>query len=128
MDSRVQMLLEKARIIADKTGQMAVRAADTAGKVATEMAQSTRMNLQVFDLNTECEVLYKEIGKMVYDTHTGAEIDDDMLEDLLLHVDENRDRIAALKSKLAEAKNVCPNCGQTCGKEDTFCANCGAQL
>lgn len=67
MDEKIQMLLEKAKIYAGKTGQ----AAETAGRRATELAQSTRLNLQIFDLNTECEVLYKEIGKLMYDVHQG---------------------------------------------------------
>ena len=73
MDTKVQMMLEKARQFADKTSRAAVRAADTAGKKATEVAQATRVNLQIFDLNTESEVLYKEIGKIVYRLHLGED-------------------------------------------------------
>lgn len=130
MDPKVQMLLEKARVLADKTGKAAVRAADSAGKKATEMAQATRVNLQIFDLNTECEVLYKEIGKIVYDIHIGIETPEEEMESRIARIDENRARAAELKAKLAEARVgvVCPNCGKPCNKDDGFCAACGAQL
>lgn len=131
MDPKVQLLLEKVKVLADKTGKAAVRAADTASKKASEMAQATRLNLQVFDLNTENEVLYKEIGKIVYDSHLGIDAEEGELEERIVKLDENRAKILDLKAKLAENRNAaacCPNCGKACGKEDQFCACCGAQL
>lgn len=135
MDTRVQALLDKAKALADKTGKAAIWAADAAGKKASEMAQSTRMNLQVFDLNTECDGLYKQIGQMVYDTHIGVDTDDDILDDLIMQVEENHARITELKTKLTESRGdvilvdtMCPQCGRICGKDDAYCAACGAQL
>ena len=127
---RTANLAEKAKVLADKTGKAAVRAADSAGKKATEMAQATRLNLQIFDLNTECEVLYKEIGKIVYDIHVGIETPEEEMESRIAKVDENRARVAELKAKIADAKAglVCPNCGKPCNKDDGFCSSCGAQL
>lgn len=130
MDSKVQMLLEKAKVLADKTGKAAARAADTAGKKASEMAQATRLNLQIFDLNTECEVLYKEIGKIVYDVHNGIDTPSEEMDDRIRQLDDNRARVAEFKAKLSEQKvgMSCPTCGKQCDKEDTFCAACGAAL
>lgn len=130
MDPKVQMMLEKAKVLADKTGKAAVRVADTAGKKASEMAQATRLNLQIFDLNTECEVLYKEIGKLVYDIHRGVEAPEDAMDEKLARLDENRAQVAELKARLADAKPtcVCPNCGRACSKDAAFCPACGAQL
>ena len=52
MDAKVQSFLDKIRVMADKTTQAAGRAADVAGKKASELAGATRLNLQIFDLNT----------------------------------------------------------------------------
>ena len=49
MDRNVSMLLEKIKAVAEQTRAGAVRAADRAGKRAGEMAQATRLNLQIFD-------------------------------------------------------------------------------
>ena len=54
MDAKMQTFLEKVKVMADKTSKAAGRAADAAGKKATELASATRINLQIFDLNTEC--------------------------------------------------------------------------
>ena len=99
MDAKMQTFLEKVKVMADKTGKAAGRAADAAGKKATELASATRINLQIFDLNTECEVLFKEIGKMVYE------------------------ELAGMKSVV-----TCPHCGRPCSREDAFCSGCGGAL
>ena len=94
MDEKIQLLLEKAKVYAGKTGQ----AAESAGRKATELAQATRLNLQIFDLNTECEVLYKEIGKLMYDVHQGIEADESGIQDRLAKLDERREKGCAGRS------------------------------
>lgn len=126
MDEKIQMLLEKAKIYAGKTGQ----AAESAGRKATELAQSTRLNLQIFDLNTECEVLYKEIGKLVYDVHQGIEQDDEAMQNRLAKLDDIHARIAELREQIGMLKSSvrCPNCGKQCSRTDVFCPACGSAL
>lgn len=130
MDLNVQKMIDKAKVIADKTGKAAVRVADSAGKKAGEMAQATRINLQIFDLNTECDILYKEIGKIIYDIHCGQQVPESLMEEKLVLLDENREQVADLKNKLTEVKNVCacPNCYKECSNEAVFCPDCGAKL
>lgn len=130
MDNNVSMLLEKIKVVAEQTRTEVVRAADKAGKKANEMAQATRLNLQIFDLNTECDVLYKEIGKIIYDIHQGAETGDDVVEDKLERLDDLQRRLDDLRDQLGELKTVCvcPKCGRQCSREDAYCAGCGAPL
>lgn len=126
MDEKIQMLLEKAKIYAGKTGQ----AAESAGRKATELAQSTRLNLQIFDLNTECEVLYKEIGRLVYDVHQGIEQDDEAMQNRLSKLDDIHARIAGLREQIGMLKSSvrCPSCGRQCSRTDVFCPACGSAL
>lgn len=130
MDNRVAMMLEKAKIVASKTSKVASHAVETAGKAAGDMAQATKINLQIFDLNTECEVIYKEIGKLVYDIHLGMDAAPDTMDERLEKLDETRERIEQLRAQLAEMKRgvLCPNCGKQCSKEDVYCAGCGTAL
>ena len=101
MDAKMQTFLEKVKVMADKTSKAAGRAADAAGKKATELASATRINLQIFDLNTECEVLFKEIGRMVYELHRGTEVSNEEMDQKIDLVDEKQARIAALREELA---------------------------
>ncbi len=126
MDEKIQMLLEKAKVYAGKTGQ----AAESAGRKATELAHSTRLNLQIFDLNTECEVLYKEIGKLMYDVHQGIEADEEGIQQRLSKLDGLHTKISRLREQIGLLKSSvrCPNCGRLCSRTDTFCAGCGGAL
>ena len=130
MDTKVAKMLEKAKIVAEKTGKAASRAAQTAGRAANDMAQATRLNLQIFDLNTECELLYKEIGKLVYEIHLGAEVAPDAMDDHLAQLDDVRARIQELRVQLSgmKASPVCPACARPYGRDDAYCAGCGAAL
>ena len=126
MDEKIQMLLEKAKIYAGKTGQ----AAESAGRKATELAQATRLNLQIFDLNTECEVLYKEIGKLMYEVHQGIEADEQAIQDRLAKLDGQHAKISELREQIGMLKSSvhCPSCSRLCSRADTFCAGCGCAL
>lgn len=130
MDNRVQSFLDKVKSMADKTGEIACHAADTAGKKTTEFASTARLNLKLFDLNTECDALYREVGKMVYDLNRGGTISNEEIENKLTELDEKQAQITSLREKIADAKDtvVCPACGRKCCKDDTYCANCGAPL
>lgn len=130
MDHNVSMLLEKIKVVAEQTRTGAVRAADRAGKKAGEMAQATRLNLQIFDRSTECEVLYKEIGKIIYDIHQGAQTDEDVIERKLAQIDVLQGEIEDLRAELGSLKTVCtcPRCGRQCSREDAYCAGCGSPL
>ncbi|WP_125116372.1 hypothetical protein [Agathobaculum sp. Marseille-P7918] len=130
MDAKVQSFLDKIKVMAEKTGKAAGRAADVAGKKANELASATRLNLQIFDLNTECEVLYKEIGRMVYDLHRGVEVSNDEMDEKIAAVDAKQEKITALREELAGMKTivVCPHCGKTCSREDAYCSGCGGAL
>ena len=130
MDAKVQSFLDKVKEIAGKTGDAASCAAGSARKKATELAGAARLNLQIFDLNTECEALYKEMGRMVYDLHRGVEVSNEAMDEKIAEVDAKQEKIAALREQLAGMKTivVCPHCGRTCSREDAYCSGCGGAL
>ena len=102
MDMKMQAFLDKVKDMADKTGKVSRHAAGVAGKKANDLALATRINLQIFDLNTECEALYKEIGKLVYDLHRGAEVTNEEMDEKMAQVDAKQEKLAVLRDKLAE--------------------------
>ncbi len=130
MDARVQPFLDKVREMAEKTGDAASCAADAARKKAAELAGVTKANLQIFDLNTECDVLFKEMGRMVYAVHCGEDVSNEEMDQKLAAVDAKRQKIAALRETLAGTGDTvaCPHCGRACGRGDAFCAGCGGAL
>ncbi len=130
MDKKVQSLLDKARAVADKTGEAASRAAGVAGKKTMELADTARLSFKSFDLNAECDALYREIGKKVYALHCGAEVSNDELDEKFDELDKKRASLESLQAEIAAKKDtvICPLCGRKCAKKDAFCAGCGAVL
>ena len=97
MDPKVKELLSKARASAVTYGK-------AAGKFAGSVVEQAKLNLQIFDLNTEIEVAYKEIGKLVYAVHTGEEICNDAVQAQIEKIDSKTAQIAELRARLTEVK------------------------
>jgi len=127
MEEKVKEVLEKVKVTACAAGRVAGNVANTASKKAEEAFESTKLILKNFDLNTDIEILYKEIGKLVYLTHVGEEIDPECINAKIEIIDEKLDQIEANKKQLAYRKTVavCPECSKECKKEDSFCSACG---
>ncbi len=127
MDAKVKEILEKVRITACAAGKAAENAACVAGKKAGEALETTKLTLKNFDLNTDIEMLYREIGRLVYLTHEGEEIDPECITDKIALIDEKFAQIEANKKQITYRKTValCPECGKECKKEDAFCSACG---
>ena len=134
MDQRVNDLFHRMRAsaerLADRTEEVTSRAVDAAGKKATDMVESTRINMKIYDLNADVDRLYREIGKMLYDTHLGEMADQELVQEKLEKLDEKHREIEELREKLNDLKSAakCPVCGKECKAGDTFCSECGAKL
>ena len=117
MDTKLQSFLDKVKDTASRTGRSVGRAADAAGKKASEMAAATRLNLRIFDLNT-------------YELHRGDEVTSEDMDAKLEEVDAKKEQLAELRDQLASMRSVsiCPKCGRTCSREDSFCPGCGTEL
>ncbi len=130
MDVNVEEFLEKIREIAAKTTEAATLAAGMMGERANAFMSNTKSNLKIFDLNSECEAIFKDIGRMVYDMHRGVEVLDDAMEAKISELDAKQAEISALKKESEKEKFtvICPECGKMCAAEDAYCSGCGSKL
>ena len=132
MDDKVKEILEKVKQSAVVAGEIAANACEAAGKMAGEVFETTKLNLQIFDLNSEITALYKQIGELVYQAHADADADTANIEEWLGLIDEKKAAFEDLKQRVSEIKRSkkCPNpeCGGLCSKNDAFCPKCGAKL
>jgi len=130
MDDKAKEILEKVKATASAAAEAGIKVADQAGKKAGELMEVGKLKLKLFDLTTEVEVLYKEIGKAVYLTHTGAQVEESDIQKKLGEIDEKFVRMAELREDLGARKTTvtCPVCGRDCDKNDVFCRVCGKEL
>ena len=80
MDQNMKEILQRVKVGAATAAEAVSRVADAASQKAGELADTTKLNLQLFDKTTELEALFKELGKIVYLTHTGVEVEEQELE------------------------------------------------
>lgn len=127
MDEKIRDLLERIRGTAADLGETAAPAARYVGQRAGELVDTAKLNIQIFDRNSEINDLLRRMGKVMYDTHLGKEPTDDVTE-LLRQADEAYAQVADLKAKVAALRQgkTCPACGALCARDDRFCKECGA--
>lgn len=130
MEQNMKEIMEKLKVTASHAAEVAGKAMDAAGKKAGEIVESTKLNFQIFDLNADIEALYKDIGKSVYLTHTGVEIDAEEIDRKLALIDEKYRAIEGMKEDISDKKVYvkCPNCGKDCPKNSQYCSACGFEL
>ena len=130
MDNMVKDLLERIKGTAGAAADAAADTARVAGKRAGQMVDVAKLNVQLFDLNGTYNDILRDLGQVMYDTHKGVAAEGDAVTALLEKADETAEKIAELKSRIADLRQsqACPACGASCGKGDQYCRACGEKL
>lgn len=130
MDERLQNILSNVQRTATSAANTAGGAACSMGKKATRMLSAGKLNIRIAELKAEVGSQLREVGEMVYATHTGNPTSSDDLLQKLREIDELNAQIMALNSELRAQKGtaVCPVCGAPAQEGDAFCRNCGTRL
>lgn len=130
MEDKVKALLERIRGTANYAADAAADSARAAGRKAGQMVDVAKLNVQLFDLNGEYNDILRQLGQVMYDTHSGQTADPEHVTALLAQADGKAEKIAELKGRISDLKQAqtCPACGAPCGKGDRFCRHCGAQM
>ena len=130
MDDKVRELLERIRGGAQVAADTAADTARVAGRKAGQIVDVAKLNIQLFDLNSDLDEVLRRLGRVMYDAHLGRTEEGESVDQLLARADginvqreEVKERIAALRQAC-----VCPSCGTACARDDAFCKRCGARL
>ena len=117
--NKIDELLNKAKAVAN-----------AAGKKTGEMVEVSKLKLQVVQLNSDVEKVFKRIGELTYshfrnNTDTNREIEDAMAE-----IDKMYQEIESLNIKINSAQQMikCANCGAANSVDAMFCSRCGKSL
>ena len=114
MNERLQELLDAVQRTASQVGGSAADAAYGMGKRAGELLSVAKLNIRIMDLKGAVSTALREVGEMIYATHTGT----------LTEAEAEKEReIARLQGGA-----VCPFCGAAARSGDVFCRECGQKL
>lgn len=130
MNEKVKELLSRVRGTAQQAGAAAESAARYASQKAGNALDITRLNVQIYELNSDISNLLRSAGQIMYDAHLGVETDEVMLNNILSQLDEKNGQIMELRAQIDGLKRQqeCPCCGAPCSPADRFCKSCGASL
>lgn len=130
MDERVQAMLDSVRQTAADAGSAAADAACGAGRRAAELLGAAKLNIRLAELRAEADDGLREVGKLIYATHTGDPTGSDVLLEKLRKIDGVYAEIAACRTEQARLRGgaACPVCGQRAKAGDVYCGGCGAKL
>lgn len=114
----------------EKIKKQATAVAEVACEKSKEIYEISKINLKLFDLNTDLDSLYKDLGKLVFEGQRGAELGDFVIENKVNEITDKLVEINQIKAKKENIKNtiVCDNCDTIGAKEDDICGNCGFKL
>lgn len=130
MNDKIKALWDKICAGAAVAGEFVTKTAESTGEKAKGVVNTSKINLKIFDLTTDIDVLYKEVGRLIYAAHSNEETSSEDLDARLLAIDEKKARIEELRAQLEseDAKKVCSECGKENERESVYCAACGTRL
>ena len=123
MNERLQELLDAVQRTASQVGGSAADAAYGMGKRAGELLSVAKLNIRIMDLKGAVSTALREVGEMIYATHTGTLTESEVLLAKLQEIDGLRQQIDRLQGGA-----VCPFCGAAARSGDVFCRECGQKL
>ncbi|CDC68441.1 MULTISPECIES: zinc ribbon domain-containing protein [environmental samples] len=133
MNEQLQQLLQ---CVGKTAGEFADTASDAAYGVkgkAWELASVAKLNIRAAENKADIDYALREVGEMIYATHTGTPTDSDVLLEKLQEIDRLHETAAAIQAEIGrlrgeKAEDRCPTCGARTQAGDSFCRECGGKL
>ena len=130
MNEKLTDILEMVQRTAMQVGDTAADVAYGVGKKTEELLSVAKLNIRVAELKAEVNTSLRELGEMLYATHTGNPTDSEILLAKLESIDALKAQIADLNAQIGreQAASACPTCGAAIRDGDQFCRECGGKL
>ena len=123
-------LWRRTRKTASDVGAAAAAGAARASQTAENVVAYTKLRVSIADLKAEVTLQLRQIGEMVYATHTGDPTDSDTMQTALEAVDSLKEQIAQKERELQSIRGVtvCTACGAANPTGHVYCSSCGQPL
>ena len=130
MNEKLASLLEAVQRTAIQAGDVAADAAYSVGKAAGELLSVAKLNIRIMDRKAAVNAALKEVGEILYATHTGNPSDSEVLLAKLQEIDALKAEIAEMQAQIKqeEEKHTCRTCGSAVRDGAVFCGECGEKL
>ncbi len=105
-------------------------AANAFSKKAGNIFDISKLKFNASSIRGEINKKNQELGEMVFDSKTGKEVSDDVINAKIDEIKNLKNDLAAVNELLAAAKNlmICPVCSAVIAKDSMFCNKCGTKI
>lgn len=129
MNEKLYEVLETVRSTAVTVGEGAVNVACAAGKKASEMIDTAKLNIRIAQREADVEAAMCQLGELLYATHIGNPTDSDVLLEKMQEIDALKAEIAQMNEQRGQViVPICGTCGAIVKEGDSFCRECGDEL
>lgn len=130
MNDKIYALLDTAKKTASELRHAASSVGYLARKQAGKAASNAQLNLQILTKQREIQAAYQELGRLMYDKHTGNAPESDNLMEKLEALDALHLEVAELEKQSGRVFVVktCPTCGAERKDGDAYCRTCGEKF
>ena len=128
MNEKLMELLETVRRTALDAKETAADVAYAAAQAGAELLSTANVNIRIAELKNEVNTALRDLGGMLYATHTGNPTDSEVLLKKLEEIDALNAQIAELSGGDAREEAKCPTCCAPVREGDEFCRECGGKL
>lgn len=115
MNERLQELLDAVQRTASQVGGSAADAAYGMGKRAGELLSVAKLNIRIMDLKGAVSTALREVGEMIYATHTGTLTESEVLLAKLQEIDGSASRSTGLEREIAPGSRAA-RCAPSAGR------------
>ena len=138
MNEQLWKLVDSVQKAMGQAGETASDAAYGVSKKAGELLSVAKCNVRIADLKASVLTALREVGEMMYATHTGNPTPSETLLAKLEEIDKLHAEIRALEDQIAVLRKQepavptapihCPVCGAVQREGDIFCRECGTKF
>lgn len=108
----------------------AANAAYAANQVGTELLANAKVRMKIVELESQVNTGLRDLGKMLYATHTGTPTESEVMLEKLEEIDQLNAELEILRGGIAKEPPAptCPTCCAEIQEGDEFCRECGGKL
>ena len=130
MNEKMQELLDSVQRTALQVGDAAADAAYGVGKKAGELLSVAKLRIRAATLESAVDEGLRELGAMLYATHTGDPTDSEVLLAKLQEIDGLKAELREVNEGIGRGQEAgtCATCGAAVREGDAFCRECGGKL
>ncbi len=103
---------------------------DSVSKKTGEFVGVQKLRVELMDMKSKLNKLYRDLGKVVYSASIGDEDCTETVEDLIAAISIKKNEISFLQAQIDEKKNrrTCPSCKKANDVDADYCSGCGLKL